>query len=103
MISLLFICLAALLNAFMDTIENERFYSSVFRDWNERFWYKRVSWKYCERIGTYPVDAWHLAKSGMIVCFCFSIVLFTGHLVWFIVYGLAWNLTFNFFYGLFKN
>lgn len=37
--------ISAILNAFMDIIENENFHSSVFKNLNQKFWYKRESWK----------------------------------------------------------
>lgn len=89
----------------MDRIENENFYTSVFRKKNPKFWYKRESWKYTKKIFGYKLDAWHLAKSGMIVSFCLAIVFYIPvfGLIDFVLFGLIWNLTFNLFYNhLFK-
>ena len=99
MSSLCFVILAAIFNAIMDTLENENFYSSWFGNLNERFWYKRTSWKYAKKIGGYKVDAWHLAKSCMIICLLLAIVCFHGHWGWFFAYGIFWNVTFNVVYG----
>lgn len=101
MITIALIVLAAIFNSVMDCIENEHFYSSVFKDFNERFWYKRISWRYAKMIGGYRLDAWHLCKSAMIINMCIAIV--TYHviimpLVDLIILGIVWNLTFNFFY-----
>ena len=98
--SYLLIAIAAIFNAFMDTVEHERYYSSKLRHWNARFWYKRESWKYCKRIGSYPVDAWHLAKSCMIISMAGAVVVYNGH-GWmpFVYIGIVWNLTFNTFYN----
>lgn len=98
MTSLIFIALAAIFNAAMDRLENENFSSSVFKNLDPKFWYKRESWKYAKKIGGYKLDAWHLAKSCMISCLLLAIVSFKGHYVWFIVYGLLWNITFTIFY-----
>ena len=100
MISLLLIAVAAILNAFMDTIENERYYRSRLRDLNEKFWYKRTSWKYCYKFGSYPVDAWHLSKSLMVICLVLA-VGFAPVIPWWLMLilgGIVWNVTFNLFY-----
>ena len=101
MLSLLFIALAAILNSMMDTIENERFGKSIFYKLDERFWYKRVSWKYCMKFGSYPIDAWHLSKSLMIICFALAVAFAPGW--WWgwtvISSGIVWNVIFNLFYN----
>lgn len=101
MVTFIFIALAAIFNAIMDILENENFYSSIFRNLNERFWYKRTSWKYAKKIGGYKIDAWHLAKSSMIVSLVLAI-LFNKQpfsLTYFILYGVEWNIVFVFFYS----
>lgn len=101
MISTVFITLAAIFNAMMDAFENENFYESIFKKLNERFWYKRISWKYARKIGGYKVDAWHLAKSAMVVCLCFAVALHDQLLPWYLevlLYGAIWNLVFVLFY-----
>ena len=70
--SLVFFILAAVFNAIMDKLENENFYTSVFKNLNEKFWYKRESWKYAKKIFGYKIDGWHLAKSAMIICLCLA-------------------------------
>ncbi|MBX3253904.1 MAG: hypothetical protein KF862_07150 [Chitinophagaceae bacterium] len=121
MTSLLLIATAAMLNAFMDRIENENFYESIFRNWNERFWYKRTSWKYAKKIFGWKADAWHIAKSLMIIFVLTAIStadysteirfwingLFEtkiyGVALNLLLFGTTWNLTFNLFYNkLFK-
>ena len=100
MISLFLVILAAIFNAIMDTLENENFYSSWFGNLNERFFYKRISWKYAKKIGGYKLDAWHLAKSCMILSMAGAVVVHNGH-GWmpFVYIGIVWNLTFNLFYN----
>lgn len=100
-----YIVLAAFLNAVMDLLENENFSSSVFRNLNPKFWYKRESWKYAKRIGGYKVDGWHLAKSAMIICFAFAIVSYDPLLWWvdILLIGLVWNVVFNLSYKALKN
>lgn len=100
MLSSLFIILAAICSACMDRVENENFYTSVFKSLNEKFWYKRESWKYAYKIFGYKFDFWHLSKSAMIVSLVFAIILYVPVLgiVDFVLFGLIWNLTFNLFY-----
>lgn len=107
MIAYLFVALAAILNAFMDKVENEHFHSSIFKKWNQKFWYKRESWKYAKMIGGYRLDAWHLAKSLMIICFAFAIGFMDMTHWWavkFVTVGGIWIVVFNLFYNkLFKS
>lgn len=94
------IAISAAFNAVMDRIENENFYNSVFRDMNERFWYKRISWQYAKKVFGYKIDAWHLAKSAMIICFAFSLkyAMYLPFVVSFITVGVVWNVSFYLFY-----
>lgn len=95
------IIIAAIFNAMMDRLENENFYSSIFRDWTERFWYKRTSWKYATKVFNYPVDGWHLSKSAMIICLFVAVVNYEpviNPLIDFLIFGSIWNFTFQFFY-----
>lgn len=90
----------------MDAFENENFFESIFKDWNQSFWYKRVSWKTAKRIFSYPVDAWHLSKSAMVICLVLSIVFFRWHpknlledISLIAAYGILWNGGFWLFYN----
>lgn len=100
--SALYIILAAILNAFMDRVENENFYESIFRNWNEKFWYKRVSWKYAKKIFGWKLDAWHIAKSLMIISLVMAMVSYSVFHNWWvdvIIAGCLWNVFFNIFYN----
>lgn len=106
MLALLVAFLAGVINAFMDTIEEGRFGNSIFKKWDPKFWYKWQSWKYAKKIFKYPVDAWHLAKSGWWISF--SIIgiaykasgpIFPHWLLDFGAIGLTAMLTFNLFYN----
>ena len=71
----LFTALMAFFNAVMDATENEpNFNESIFKNLNRKFWLKTVSWEYAKRIGGYKFDAWHLAKSFMIISFACVVV-----------------------------
>jgi hypothetical protein len=93
--------IAAVLNALMDRVENENFSSSVFKNLNQKFWYKRESWKYAKKVFGWKFDAWHVAKSLMIISLAFAIVLYTP-IFWVVdvmIIGAIWNGTFNIFYN----
>jgi len=94
-------CLAAMFNALMDRVENENFHVSIFSKLNQKFWYKRESWKYAKKLFGYKFDAWHLSKSLMIVLILLSIYFYQPFLpiIDLIVLGTLWNLTFNLFYN----
>ena len=101
MISALLILFACFFNAIMDALENENFYESIFSDWDKSFWYKRMSWKSSTKVFGYVVDAWHLAKSAMIICFVLAAVAYTpivNEIVDVLIYGAIWNISFNIFY-----
>ena len=103
MISLILFCFASMLNAVMDTLF-DHFTTSIFRNLNPDFWDPMVSWKHCNVIPIiqYPIDAWHLMKSGMVIIICFSIVLYTPIIniyVDFLIFGVLWNIIFNLFFN----
>lgn len=105
MISLILLVLAAFFNAVMDAVENENFQESIFRKLPRQFWYKRESWKYAAKVFGYKIDAWHLSKSAMIICFVLAIIFFDMPVkkwqdvaVYVIVGGLVWNFFFWLFY-----
>jgi hypothetical protein len=104
--SYVLVFIAAFFNAIMDTLENEpAFNSSIFKDWNKRFWSKSISWQYAKKIINYRIDGWHLAKSAMIFCLIGAVIVFRSHhqlWVHFISMGIIWNITFESFYRLFK-
>lgn len=100
--ALVFILMASVMNAVMDRLENESFFSSVFKDWDQKFWYKRESWKYAKVIFNYRVDGWHLSKSAMIVFIALAIVSYEklfNPIVDFVLIGIVWNVTFEFMYA----
>jgi len=106
LISLVFVFIAAVLNALMDRVENENFSSSVFRGLNPKWWYKRESWKYAKRVFGWKYDSWHVAKSSMIISLAFAIVLYKPvfGVMDVLIIGAIWNGTFNIFYNrIFKN
>lgn len=95
---------AAICNAIMDILENENFSSSVFRNLNPKWWYKRESWKYAKKIFGWKFDGWHLFKSCMIIALMLAIVFYKPIIGWidFILFGVLWNITFSFTYKSLK-
>lgn len=105
MLTLLPFFLAGILNAFMDTIEEGHFSNSIFKTWDQRFWYKWQSWKYAKKILGYPVDAWHIAKSLWWACMIIAPIIYikTGPIFphWTLDFATFWGvsiLTFDLFY-----
>lgn len=103
---LLFFFLAGFFSAFMDTIDEGHFTNSIFRNLNQKFWYRRESWKYAKRIFNYPLDAWHLAKSSMWTCVSLGAItyykmgpIFPYWPLDFATIGFVIILTFNTFYN----
>jgi hypothetical protein len=99
------IAVMAFLKACADAFENENFFESIFKHWNQRFWYKRESWKYAKKLFGYKFDAWHITWTLIVVCIGFlPSCEFWG--AWWVILlnvGLIWNMVFKLFYhGVFK-
>lgn len=93
-LSLLFI--AGIFLAAMDTFENEKFFGSIFDKLNQKFWYKRESWKWVKRPFNYPLDSWHISKS---CCFALIFVAMADfNVINAIIYWSAFFCAFNLFY-----
>lgn len=104
-------CLSAIINAFMDRIDDENIHQSIAKNWNWKFWYKRESDKNSKMIGKYRIDGWHLSKSSMVILLAFCAYYFgRSPLIqleyWWldlpiniIVLGIEWILVFNLFYN----
>lgn len=96
----LLIAVMAMLNACMDAWENENYFESIFKSWNQKFWYKRESWKWVKKLGGFHIDSWHLAKSLFIICISLLPSCEFAGSWWVIVLniGIIWNLVFKLFY-----
>ena len=97
--------LAAMCNAFMDT-SVDHFPESIFSKLNPQFWEMQVSWKYSKTIFGYHIDAWHIAKSIMVIAIILALIvkvqtnLFSlNSLIDILVYGFVWNAVFILFYN----
>ena len=103
MITAALILLAAIFKAIADTLDHH-FYTSIFLRWKDKpFWnplHERND--AVKRIFSYPIDAWHLANSGMIVCFIVAVSVSNLNYYWLIQVvggGILFNLVFNLFYN----
>lgn len=100
-----FLILAAACNALMDSVEYETaFEKSIFSKLNPKWWCKSISWEYVKflPLTKYRPDAWHLAKSSMVVFIVLAIVVaapVSHPLPHFVLLGLIWNMSFNLFYN----
>ena len=85
---------AAFFKAVADTLAHH-FDTSVFRrKWNSPFWNPMHRHNDAvKKIFGYPLDAWHLANSAMIICF---LLPFGWKMV---ILGIVFNLAFNLFYN----
>jgi len=120
MVSLLFICLAAICNAIMDTLSHH-YPVSIFKYKDKQWWDPSVSWRNKYNLGkvylgrrkfngliipVFLTDAWHLFKQLMIVFIFLSIVTFEnicvndifGFVVILLIYGFSWWAFFTLFY-----
>lgn len=103
MLPILSLVLAAFFKAVADTL-SFHYDRSVFKWKDKRFWDPAISWKYVGfiKFTKFRADAWHLANSGMIICFCLAAVLHSPIHQWYIelpAAGILFNLTFNLFYN----
>lgn len=110
-LSLLLFSTAAIMNAIMDTLMFH-FDQSIFSGKDRKFWDPSVSWNAAKYIPytNYKIDAWHLAKSAMIILVALAAMVLLGNLKfimpWWgyismlIAYGIVWNVTFNAFFDV---
>jgi hypothetical protein len=102
LVTYILISLAASMSAIMDRTENlVAFNRSVFNHLSPKFWCKEISWQYSKKIFRYKLDAWHLAKSTMIVSGVCAAVFGESSGNWMldiVIAGVIWNVVFNLFY-----
>lgn len=103
MISIILFLLAAFFKAVADTLQHH-YGSSVFKNLNYKFWNPVHSWHYVKflPLTKYRADGWHLANSGMIICFVLVAVLHQPVLAWYFeipIAGLWFNIVFNLLYN----
>jgi hypothetical protein len=101
-----FLVLAGMFKAVADTLTHH-YDTSVFKMKDRKFWDPSISWSYAKYfpLTKYKIDAWHLANSGMILCWCAALAtvytVYVRYPWWaiFIGAGLVFNLSFNLFYN----
>lgn len=108
------IVLAAVFNAFMDTVADEpHFNKSIFKNWKKSFWSKEISWENKNKVlfiifkikvkaPAIFSDGWHIAKAAMITCIGLAVALFVSHHQWwvhFISLIAIWKIVFELFYS----
>lgn len=103
MLTALLIIAAGFFKAVADTLTHH-YDTSIFRWKDRKFWDPSISWKYADylKFTRYKLDAWHLANSGMIICFCGAFAVNESHLWWgweFLIAGALFNVSFNLFYN----
>lgn len=97
----LLIAIAAVFNAIMDTLWTH-YPVSIFRGLDPKWWNPNESWKYNSNfLGIVRLDAWHLAKYGMLGSISMAIVLYKP--IWgyydFLVIPAVWSVFFELFYS----
>jgi len=96
--------LAAIFNAVMDSVgDGVAFRRSVFKKRNPNWWSKELSWQHVRFLPPtkYRPDAWHLAKSAMILCLVSAMVFYRPLVNWWadiLILGTIWNGSFTLFY-----
>src|SRR5688572_22267142 len=95
------IILAGFFKAVADTLTHH-YDTSIFKWKDRRFWDPALSYAYAPflKFTKYRLDAWHLANSGCIICFCAALAIGTPY-PWYIDFagsGIVFNLSFNLFY-----
>jgi hypothetical protein len=93
--------LAGVFNSVMDTITHY-FNRSIFKDLNKYFWNPQESWKGKKFLGWMVLDAWHLAKFGMLFSLIAAAMTYSPITpFWMFDFGImcfAWAIGFELFY-----
>jgi hypothetical protein len=94
------ISIAAIFNAIMDALWT-KFPTSIFKNLNSKWWNPNESWKYYPNfLGIVRLDAWHIAKYGMLFGITGSIMCYTNFTWWdIIIIPCIWSLSFELFYS----
>jgi hypothetical protein len=100
-IALLLISLAAIAKAFADTLD-DHFDDSIFRNLSRGWWDANAVRKTAKVIFSYPVDAWHIGNSIMIISFIVAAVIHKPVFAWYYEIPIA-GTVFNILFGIFYN
>ena len=117
MLTILFVILFAVCNAIMDVLQF-RYSTSVFKSMSAAYWDPKLSWKNKWKNGNsnegenfigsstifvFMTDAWHLAKSLMLLFICLAIVFYSpmfGLIIDFLIIRVLIGLTFELFWRI---
>jgi hypothetical protein len=102
---LILFALSALFNGLMDRVgDTVAFNQSKFRNGNDRFWNKEVSWKYAKKVFGWKADAWHISKTLMVCSLVGAVLSYErpvfSPLLDFFLFGVVWNVSFNLSYHI---
>lgn len=93
---------AAFFKAVMDTLAHH-FTTSIFCKWDTPFWNPLHPYNGAvKKVFRYPIDAWHIAGSGMIISFLLAAAFNTKSIrpEWYLlIMGIWHNVVFNLFYN----
>ena len=101
MLTYFLVIVAAFFNAVMDVLL-WHFDKSVFSKYNPKWWNPSISWQYVPLIFNWMrFDAWHIAKTAMLLCLMAAIHLYSSVLGWVDIFTLylVWGITFELFYS----
>ena len=101
MLTYFFISFAAIFNAVMDTLWT-KYSVSVFKNLNPNWWNPNESWKYYPNfLGIVRLDAWHIAKYGMLFSITLAVINYNYFFVWdILLLPIVWSISFELFYSL---
>jgi len=99
MYSFIFLFLASMLNACMDTLK-DHYSVSIFYGLNPSFWNPMASWKN-KWLNYVAIDAWHISKGLMLGCFYCAIFFHSSVFgLWdFVLYPIIWGIGFESLYS----
>jgi hypothetical protein len=103
-VNILFVLLACLMNAGMDSLKHS-YATSFAKNWNEQFWNPSLSWrnKYSTKLPDALTDGWHILKmlmlGFMMIAMSYSVTPeWYYDLFLFTVYAVVWNVPFPYMY-----
>jgi hypothetical protein len=102
--SAIFLAIAASFNGIMDTLWTH-YDRSVFKALDPKWWNPNLSWMHQENfLGLVRLDAWHLAKYGMLFGICLAIITYKPivkkyRILDFFIFTCIWSIFFELFYS----
>jgi len=98
---LLFLALAAICNAIMDTLK-DHYEISIFHSWNKYFFNPQYSWNYRKKfLGIVELDAYHIVKYAFLFFIFLTAHYYKSYFGW-VDIGLMfvwWSFWFELFYS----